>query len=228
MNHDMKAFGEPPDERADGQAAGRASLRTRQQDATRASIVDAFLKLSHDGNAVRISMPMVAEQAGLSVRTVYRYFPTKDDLQTAAANFFNDRVSNRLQSGVDTSNFDTYLKALWTDFAAELPAVMAEHATPAGRRLRATRLPIARETVRRAVGPDAADETVDLLVAVTSSSMFIELADRMGHPPEAAVAMVARLVRLLLASEQPAPTDPATPTDPTNPTDPTDPTDQRQ
>ena len=194
MNHDMD------------------SLRSRQQQATRASIIDAFLALSHDENTISISMPMVADRAGLSVRTVYRYFPTKDDLQTAGANFFNDRVTDRLQSQVDATNFDTYLKSLWLDFADEMPAVMAEHSTAAGRALRATRLAESRAAVQAAAGPSMDAETIDLIVAVASSSMFLELVDRMGHSPEAAAAMAARMVRLILAAETPHPTqDPETP-----------------
>lgn len=185
MNHDM------------------SSLRSRQQQATRASIIDAFLELSHDGNTITISMPMVAERAGLSVRTVYRYFPTKDDLQTAGANFYNDRVTDRLQSPADATNFDTYLKSLWLDLAQEMPGVMAEHSTPAGRALRTTRLVESRAVVRAAVGPTMDPETVDLIVAVASSSMFLELVDRMGHSPEGAAAMATRLLRLILADAAP-------------------------
>ncbi len=208
MNHDMSSR---ESDAGDSKTRDGASLRARQQDATRASIIDAFLDLSHDENTVGISMPMVAKRAGVSVRTIYRYFPTKDDLQTAGANFYNDRVSDRLQTEVDASNFDTYLKSLWLDFADELPAVMAEHATPAGRALRTTRLSDTRARLRAAVDPDLDDETVDLIIAVTSSSMFLELVDRMGHSPEAAAAMATRLARLILTHLTHPRTNEATP-----------------
>lgn len=192
MNSDMRDDREP-------------TLRQRQRDATRAAIVGAFLDLSHDGNTVAISMPQVAEAAGISVRTLYRYFATKDDLQTAAANYFHDRVNGRAatrRSEIDADNFDGYLLALWREFATETPAVVAEHATPAGRKLRAARLPDSRQTVRDALPGDAEstdDELVDLLVAMTSSSMYLELVERMGHTPERAVRMVGRAIRGLLA-----------------------------
>ncbi len=183
MNHDM------------------SSLRERQRTATRASIVEAFLDLTHTSTGT-VSMPAVAESAGVSVRTLYRYFSTRSELQTAAANHYNDRVRNRLDSDITATNFVDYLTELWTDFAAELPAVVAEHATPAGRELRSTRLPSSRATVRDALadlGLAVDDQLVDLVIAVTSSSMFLELVDRMGHEPEEAVAMASRVVWLLLS-----------------------------
>ena len=175
------------------------SRRERQKEDTRAAIIDAFLELSHDANTVAISVPAVADRASVSVRTVYRYFATKDELQTAAANLFNDRVTRQLRSTITPANFAEYLLELWSEFERETPAVLAEHATPTGRRLRATRLSGSRRTVRDAIGDTADDETVDLIIAVTSSSMYLELVDRMGHSPERAVAMVERAVRLLLA-----------------------------
>lgn len=184
-------------DRSERRARSGPPLRQRQQQATREAIVRAFLELSNDENTIGISVPAVAQQAGVSTRTVYRYFATKDELHTAAANYYNDKVSDRYGADVDATNFSEYLTALWSDFAEVLPAILAEHATPAGRNLRATRLPRSRATVRRAL-PGADDETVDLIIAVTSSSMFLELVERMGHSPERAVAMVRRVVQLLV------------------------------
>jgi AcrR family transcriptional regulator len=191
------------------------TLRDRRRVETRTAIIRAFLDLSHYGTGT-VSMPDVAEEAGLSVRTVYRYFPTRSELHTAAANYFNDGVRSRLDADVSTANFTDYLTELWTDFQGELPAVVAEHATPAGRELRATRLPSARATVRRAlepIGDDSTDarvdeELVDLIVALTSSSMFLELVHRMGHEPKVAVAMVTRTIQPLIATNRSTSTQP--------------------
>ncbi len=169
-------------------------LRARQRAATRKAIVDAFLDLAHDENAVTISIPAVAAKAGVSVRTVYRHFATKDELQTAASLSYSDRAIDRMATdGAEDGDYVSYLVALWTDLAEQLPAVLAEHTSPAGRALRATRLPIARTMVRDAVGPDLDPETLDLIIAITSSSMFLELVDRMGHDPARAATLVSRL-----------------------------------
>ena len=57
-----------------------------------------------------------------------------------------------------------------------------------------------RATNRR-LTPEAADnpEAIDLLVAITSSSMFLELVDRMGHRPERAAALAVCTAELVAA-----------------------------
>ena len=179
---------------------GTATLRDRQRIATRNLIIDAFLELAHAENAVSISIPAVAHRAGVSVRTVYRHFPTKSDLQTAAAFHYSNRTRNEMATlGQDDADLESYLKQLWVGFAAEIPAVIAEHSTPAGRALRSTRLSVTREAARSLL-PDAVDdETVDLIIALSSSSMFLELVDRMDHAPDRAAELVTRLIARIIA-----------------------------
>jgi AcrR family transcriptional regulator len=185
------------------------SLRELRADETRDAIVTAFLELAHETNAVTIAMPAVAERAGVSIRTLYRYFATKDDLQSAAATRFSERA--RRSEGIDRldrSTFSQYLEALWVDFARDVPAVTAEHCTPAGRRLRDTRLDDGRRLLRASLPPDLDDERLDLVLAVVSSSMFLELVARMGHQPERAAAMAHWAAELILAHRgEPVPDD---------------------
>ena len=173
-------------------------VRTRQIDLTRNAILDAFLELTHAENAVNVSMPAVAEAADVSVRTVYRYFATKDELQNAAAFRMSERVLRNAEIGqVTGESAESYLGELWSGFERELPAVIAEHSTPAGRELRRTRLPANRATVARAMPDDVDAEQIDMIVAICSSSMFLELVDRMGYAPTEAAALVSRLLRIL-------------------------------
>ena len=55
-------------------------LRAEQAAATRDRIVDATVELLQDNDGSSFSMQDVADWAGVAVRTVYRAFPTKDDL----------------------------------------------------------------------------------------------------------------------------------------------------
>ncbi|MDX1450309.1 MAG: helix-turn-helix domain-containing protein [Acidimicrobiia bacterium] len=182
-----------------GETGNGTSLRERQQAETRAAIIDAYLELAHRDGPGQVSIPAVADAAGVSNRTVYRYFATKDALETEAAFRFARRADAMLgDEPLDVSSVPRYLTRLWTDFAEVLPAVIAEHATPAGRELRSTRLDRSRRQVRAAI-PTADDETIDLVIALSSSSMFLELVDRMGYEPEQAVALVMQPLRLLLA-----------------------------
>lgn len=167
---------------------------------TRAAIIEAFSRLTHTSNSATVSIPAVAAEAGVSVRTVYRYFPSKDDLQNAAAyQLANEVLGDDLFEHTTIDTLEDTLAAMWRHFADRLPAVLAEHTTPAGRALRAQRLDDGRTLIRQRIDQALDDEIVDLLIAISSSSMFLELVDRMGHAPEHAAAMVTRLAKLVLA-----------------------------
>jgi AcrR family transcriptional regulator len=169
-------------------------------------IVDAYMELLETASPTGVSMPAIAERAGVRVRTLYRYFPSKDDLQRVAAGWFEHRTRQAMDNPtIDVGNFRRYLQLLWTDVAEFMPAVRVQHTTPDGRALRAARLAESRAQVDRALsdaitGPRRAD-LVDLIVATSSSSMFLELVDRMGHEPAQAAELVADLIELIVDHE---------------------------
>src|SRR3954464_5929456 len=68
----------------------RNSLRDQQADLTRDLIVRAFQELLRNDHPDAITFPQVAEAAGVSLRTVYRYFPTRADLLQSAATWFRE------------------------------------------------------------------------------------------------------------------------------------------
>ena len=81
--------------------------------------------------------------------------------------------------------------------------------TFSGREVRAIRLEEWRERVdallesRLSHLPDRErKDTVDLVVALSSSSMFLELVDRMGHDPTHAAELVTEVVELLVRSKR--------------------------
>jgi hypothetical protein len=89
-----------------------------------------------------------------------------------------------------------YLPALWEDFAADLDAVRAQHASPAGADIRRRRLTDSRGQVIKRIEeayPDASGDDhealADVIILLTSSSAFLELHDRLDRSP----AQAARL-----------------------------------
>jgi AcrR family transcriptional regulator len=68
----------------------RSSLRDQQADLTRDLIMRAFQGLLQNDHPDAITYPQVAEAAGVSLRTVYRYFPTRADLLQSAAEWFRE------------------------------------------------------------------------------------------------------------------------------------------
>jgi AcrR family transcriptional regulator len=68
------------------------SLREQQADLTRELILRALVELLEEGGAEEISVQDVARKAGVSLRTVYRYFPTRDELILSGGTWIFSRL----------------------------------------------------------------------------------------------------------------------------------------
>ncbi|CAN5577791.1 hypothetical protein BH23ACT3_BH23ACT3_00310 [soil metagenome] len=179
-----------------------ADMRADHRDRTRRAILEAFVSILHEDNPSTISMPAVARRAGVSVRTLYRYFPDKDTLMHAASGWYDVDARDALDGSLTGENLQAYLSELWSLLAANIPAVRAQHAGGPGRDLRRRRLERTRRELTDQLPPaipgERRDEVVDMLVAVTSSSMMLELVDRMGHDPAHAAELMARVAELII------------------------------
>jgi AcrR family transcriptional regulator len=60
------------------------SLREQHAEATRERILSAVAELLERGEAGELTVPGVAAASGVSLRTVYRYYPTREQLLEAA------------------------------------------------------------------------------------------------------------------------------------------------
>jgi AcrR family transcriptional regulator len=69
-----------------------ASLREQHAAATRVRILGAVADLLERGEAEDLTMPGVADASGVSLRTVYRYYPTREDLLEAAGRWIGDEL----------------------------------------------------------------------------------------------------------------------------------------
>jgi AcrR family transcriptional regulator len=108
-------------------------LRAEQAAMTRDRIIDAAVALLQDADPAAIGMQDVADEAGVSVRTVYRAFPTRDDLFDGVLVAIKDRLE---ASGPYPSTVEEYIKtspALVQALFQLEPLYRALFATPAGR-----------------------------------------------------------------------------------------------
>ena len=67
-------------------------LRAEQAEQTRARIVQAAVDLLSEGDAGDLSMADVADRAGVSVRTAYRSFASKDELLDGVIDWVNHHI----------------------------------------------------------------------------------------------------------------------------------------
>ena len=67
-------------------------LRAEQRERTRARILEAAVELLADKALEELKIPVVARKAGVSVRTVYVHFPTKDALVEAISELLDERL----------------------------------------------------------------------------------------------------------------------------------------
>jgi AcrR family transcriptional regulator len=73
---------------------GMTSLSLRDQHAavTRTRILSAVAELLEEGDAEELTMPGVAAASGVSLRTIYRYYPTREELLEAAGRWIGDEL----------------------------------------------------------------------------------------------------------------------------------------
>jgi len=166
-------------------SANLPDRRAEQKQATRARIVAAVSDLVANDHPAAISVPAVAERAGVGVATVYRYFPSKEELLDAAATAPVSRGSARLPETF--AEVGPSLKAAWGELAEQLPLVRNQYASPLGRDLRRRRWQPRHEVMRvylaeEGVDPDQPEgrRMVGLADVLTSSTALLELHDKAG------------------------------------------------
>lgn len=178
---------------------------------TRDAIVRALVAMLNEENPASISMPKVAARAGVSTRTLYRYFPDKEGLVAAASGWFDDHIRAQFEPELGDDALRRYLRELWATLADHVDAVRVQHTGGAGRQIRMMRLQRNRDELASLAPPTLPDderaELIDLIVALTSSSMMLELVDRMGHTPQRAADLVSHVVDLVIADAERARTD---------------------
>lgn len=188
-------------------AAYSSPLRAEQAAATRDRIVNAAVTLLQ-GDDPGFGMQEVADCAGVAVRTVYRAFPTKDDLVAAVLAALKERFEAAAGRRPTTAeelrgSIGPAVRAVY-----ELePLYRALFATPAGRESHRRSAGERHASVEAAFADGTAGMSADqtrrftaLMHLVTSSSGVLFLKDYAGLDRDAAAAAVSWAVEVFAAA----------------------------
>ena len=124
------------------------------------SIIDAAQKLAAEGGMAAVQIAAVADRAGIAAGTVYRYFPSKNDLVAALTNTVAERELAAMRAAANAA-------------PGPLSALAAAIATFAARALAERRL-------SWAVIAEPVDAEVDALRLDFRQSLAAELQDRIN------------------------------------------------
>jgi len=108
----------------------------RQSEQTRVAILEALTAELAEGGLHELNIPAIARRAGVAVRTVYRYFPTRDALLDAVDRWMDETIV----PGAPPSSADEMpgmVERAFKEFDANETAMLAQFATALGRDVRA-------------------------------------------------------------------------------------------
>lgn len=181
---------------------GRGTGRVAQKAATRRRIIEAVTALVAEEHPAAVSVPAVADRAGVGVATVYRYFPTKEALLDAAAYGAVRSPASRMPDGFD--QVADSLRSAWGELAGNLPLVRNQFASPLGRELRRRRWDAKHAALRAAARREGIDPVgepgrrlIGLVDVLTASTALLELHDKEGNPVDDAADWCAWAVETL-------------------------------
>jgi AcrR family transcriptional regulator len=186
------------------------SLRAENTDRTRRRILDAVVGLvAGQGNA-DFSMKDAAAASGVSLRTLYRYFPTRQLLIDAVATVGDQAAASNLpQAAFVLTDLGPWLERAWENLLEQEAFIRAQHTSPNGAAIRRARIPFFREVTetlleREVPGIDAAtrDDIVDTILLLVSSSAMFELIDVLELPIERAARLASDAVVALISTRR--------------------------
>lgn len=128
-------------------------LRAEQRAQTRARIIEAAIELLAEEELEEVTIPLVAKRAGVSVRTVYAHFPTKEALAETIAELLDERIG-ALQFPDKADELPAFVAGIFAGFDRDEPLFTGALRTKAGRAVSARRRPRRIEELERALEPE--------------------------------------------------------------------------
>ena len=190
-------------------SGGKASLRERQAEELRASLRAAFIELVLERGGSGFSLHEVAAVAGVSDRTLYRHYPSREALIGAIASEEAAKLEQERRRDIADPMATVFSDPEWVADAFEL---FEKHADLVRvlRMLRAggeenpvstERSQMAREHLRRAgIHPDAVDQLTALLRLIGGGDAWARMAEpdlaldarQAGHAAQWAIQVLLR------------------------------------
>jgi AcrR family transcriptional regulator len=183
-------------------------LREAQAEATHDRILEGVVRTMAKGVS-QLSVPAVAREAGVSVATVYRHFPSKDSLLTELPTYFarQSGMGERWDLPATWQEFEALVLRLFAAYARFDDIARAAMVSELGRSARQAQLPARIEFSRAAlanVAPRLEGEALDrvnrLALVLISSSSFRSY-DSLGEAPADAADHVLWAIRTVLEAE---------------------------
>jgi AcrR family transcriptional regulator len=151
-------------------------------------------------------MPEVAGASGVSLRTLYRYFPSRQHVVDAVATVADQAAASNLPvAEFDLADLRGWLEEAWSGLLEYEALIRAQLTSPSGAAIRRARVPFFREVTRTLllrevphIDPVRADDIVDTVLLLTSSSALFELLDVLEIPIERAASLAAEAVTLMI------------------------------
>lgn len=188
-------------------------LRAEQAEQTTARIVQAAVDLLSEGDASDLAMADVAARAGVSVRTVYRAFASKDDLLDGVIGWINTHINQATGARPETRHdYETTTAAVIHEVFRIESLYRALFATAAGRASHQRTAQERQATMRTAYADELegldegeARRLLAVLHLVASSSGALFMRDYWDLPPEDIGRVIEWAIRVLAdAASDPA------------------------
>lgn len=186
-----------------GAPSASPSLRADNRQRVKDRAVAATVELVRETGDLTFTMPTVAERSGISLRTLYRHFPSRDDLVSALA-----LVADQVQAQAPPTSLDDlepWLFTAWTNLMAQEMLLRAQHLGVAGAQIRRRRTPHHRAATAElidalcpGIGESTRTDLVDAALLLTSSTALFEFIDVLDVGVERGARIAARSVRTLI------------------------------
>ncbi|MFC9806510.1 TetR/AcrR family transcriptional regulator [Streptomyces griseoaurantiacus] len=175
--------------------AAEGGLRERKKRATRAALAEAAIRLAAEHGVDKVTVEAISAAAGVSERTFFNYFDTRDDAFVVIDSEATDRVRTALLAAPTELS---PLEALRDALAAELAGAEQDHELWG---LHAGVLRSAPHLLVRSLGAHMADETALAEAVAARLGTPVAVPDGAGPPGEeerrAALELYPRLLAAL-------------------------------